>query len=94
MRLFTLIDMRHLILGFFLGCVAALVIYMAFRYGERRTDVKEGGQQTPSGKEEEHPDGLRISRNPMPPVLLFLLIGFAVWMACYVVFFGILGDPF
>jgi hypothetical protein len=35
MRLFTLIDFRHLILALFLGCVAALLIYLGFRHHAR-----------------------------------------------------------
>jgi hypothetical protein len=93
-RLFTLIDIRHLILGFFLGLAAAVVIYMVFRFGERTQGPDEKGVPAPSKEGEGYPDGLRIESNPIPPIFLFLVIGFAVWMILYVIFFGILGDPF
>jgi hypothetical protein len=35
MRLFTLIDFRDLVLALFLGCVAALLIYLSFRHHSR-----------------------------------------------------------
>jgi hypothetical protein len=35
MRFFTLMDFRHLILALFLGCVGALLIYLAFRHHSR-----------------------------------------------------------
>jgi hypothetical protein len=35
MRLFTLLDYHHIVLAVFLGCVAALSIYLAFRHHSR-----------------------------------------------------------
>lgn len=65
MRFFPIFDLQHLVLAFFLGLAGALVIFLAFRYGN----------------------------NSIPPVLVFLFIGFIVWFICYVVFFGFLGGP-
>jgi len=90
MRLFTLIDFHHLLLGLFLGLAAAIVIYLAFRYGGGTGGSGTGGQ---SGNYEEYPEGLRIGSNPVPPVLVFVFIGFGVWFIFYVIFFGILGKP-
>ena len=89
MRLFTLVDFHHLLLGLFLGIAAAIVIYLAFRYGGRTG----GGGEGQSGSYEEYPEGLRIGDNPVPPVLVFVFIGFGVWFIFYVIFFGIFGKP-
>ena len=93
MRFFTLVDFQHFILGLFLGLAAALVIYLAFRYtGSRRQQEGNGGEaeeSAPSG----YPEGLRIGDNPVPPVILLLLLGFVVWFIFYVFIFGIFGGP-
>jgi hypothetical protein len=91
-RLFTLIDFQHLLLGFFLGLAAALVIYLAFRYtGKRQLEEKtgEGVEASPS----EYPEGFRIEDNPVPPVLILVFLGFIVWFIFYVIIFGIHGGP-
>jgi hypothetical protein len=90
MRLFTLLDARDFVIALFLGCLAALVLYLSFRYGHSRRNGADGETTPPL---EEYPEGLGIGDNPVPPVLVFLCIGFAVWFVCYVVFFGILGGP-
>jgi hypothetical protein len=92
MRLFTLVDYHYFIIALFLGCLAALVIYLSFRYGTGQHE-SEGPERERRAGTEEYPEGLRIGNNPVPPVLVFLLLGFAVWLVCYVVFFGILGGP-
>jgi hypothetical protein len=94
MRLFTLIDFHHFLLGLFLGVAAAVVIYLAFRFGGRgagKNDESIGGDLC--AQSEEYPEGLRIGNNPVPPVLVFVFIGFAVWFIFYVIFFGIFGKP-
>lgn len=94
MRLFALIDFQHFLLGLFLGIAAAIVIYLAFRCGGRGVgddEDKRGGDVPVSS--EEYPEGLRIRNNPVPPVLVFVFIGFLVWFLFYVIFFGILGKP-
>jgi hypothetical protein len=35
MRMFPVIDFQHLLLALFLGCIAAIVIYMGFRHNSR-----------------------------------------------------------
>ncbi len=93
MRLFSLIDFHHFILALFLGTAAALVIYLIFRYGPetRRRD----GHDNPvrEGSYAESPDVPEAEHNPAPPVLVFLFVGFVVWLICYVIFFAIRGGP-
>jgi hypothetical protein len=94
MRLFTLIDFHHFLLGLFLGMAAAVVIYLAFRHGGRNVGGNEDNRgRNLSAHFEEYPEGLRIGDNPVPPVLIFVFIGFVVWFVFYVIFFGIFGGP-
>jgi H+/Cl- antiporter ClcA len=37
--------------------------------------------------------GSRSKNRPLPTVVLFLFIGFAVWFVCYVIFWGLKGGP-
>lgn len=89
MRFFPVLDFQHLILALFLGLVAALVIYLGFlsgRYAGRR-----GAELPPS--ESGYPDGIEARDNPVPPVLIFLYLGFLVWFIFYVIFFGLRRGP-
>ena len=92
MRFFTLIDFQFLILALFLGLVAALVVYLAFRYtGGRKPEEDSGGGS--EAAHSEYPEGFRIGDNPVPPVLILLFLGFIVWFIFYVFIFGIHGGP-
>jgi hypothetical protein len=92
MRLFTLIDYQHLVLGLFLGCGGALLIYLAFAYpasrGPKAGEQGEGGSSHP-----DYPEGLKIGENPVPPLLIVLFFGFIAWLFVYVVFFAVPGGP-
>jgi hypothetical protein len=93
MRFFTLADFQHFILAFFLGLVAALVVYLAFRYRGSRGQPGEGSLVEEGAEPPEYPEGLRIGDNPVPPILILLFLGFVVWFVVYVVVFGIFGGP-
>ena len=89
MRLFALLDLQHLILGIFLGTICAIVIYLAFRSAGYARPRKPEEEELESG----YPDGLEIGNNPVPPLLIFLFVGFVVWFIFYVIFFGALRGP-
>ena len=88
MRLFALLDAQHLILGIFLGLICAILIYLGFR-SARFTKPRKQGEERESG----YPDGLEIGNNPVPPLLVFLFVGFVVWFIFYVIFFGVQRGP-
>jgi hypothetical protein len=88
-RFFTVLDFQHLMLALFLGLVAALVIYLGLRSGRYRG--RRGTELPPS--ESGYPDGIEARDNPVPPVLIFIYLGFAVWFIFYVIFFGLKGGP-
>jgi hypothetical protein len=93
MRFFPILDLHHLVLAFFLGLAGALVIFLAFRYGERHRQIREEGDDSRSDRLVEETEDIRGGDNSIPPVLVFLFVGFLIWFICYVVFFGFLGEP-
>lgn len=81
MRFFALLDLQHLVLAFFLGFAAVIVLYLAFRY-------------VPLPDAEEEKDAPpRKGRRRIPPVLIFLYAGFIVWFVAYVIMVGLKGGP-
>jgi len=89
MRFFAILDYQHEILAVFLGAVTALVIYLAFRsrYFTREREEEE------SRRALEYPDEIHGASHPVPPFLLFVILGFLVWFLIYVIFFGVRGGP-
>ena len=88
MRFFALLDLQNATLAFFLGLAALVVLYVAFRgYGP---SAGEGHSAEP----EQYPEGIRIGHGPLPPILLFVYVGFALWALAYVIVVGIMGPPF
>ena len=90
MRFFDVLDFQYLILTVFLGAASLFIIYLGFRsysysWKERAKSAED---------EHEYPGGIRIGTHPIPPLLFFLFIGFGVWFFIYVIFYGILGEPF
>ena len=76
-------------LALFLGLIAALVTYLGFRSG--RYASRRGTELPPV--ESGYPDGIEARDNPVPPVLIFLYLGFLVWFIFYVIFFGLKRGP-
>ncbi len=89
MRLFSLLDAQHLILGIFLGLICAILIYLGFRSARFAKPRRREEEERESG----YPDGLEIGNHPVPPLLLFLFFGFVVWFIFYVIFFGVQRGP-
>ncbi len=91
MRFFAVLDFQHEILAVFLGLVCALLIYLAlrsFRYSQEKKEEKG------AGKEEFYESiGVRIKNHPVPPFLLFVILGFMIWFFFYVIIFGLKGGP-
>jgi hypothetical protein len=87
MRYFTIIDFQDMVLAIFLGLCVLVLIYLAWAGYSRIRDDKE---LDPSD------DAELISRhghNPVPPVLIVLFAGIAIWALIYLIFFGIMGGP-
>lgn len=90
MRFFFLLDFQHWLLGLFLGLALAILIYLAFR----SYDHSMGRADERAGQDFDYPDGIKGKSFPTPPFIIFVYMGFVVWMICYVIFIGISGGPF
>ena len=89
MRFFFLQDYRHWLLGLFLGIILAVLIYLALR--SYRYSTERSGEE--AGETFRYPDGIEGRDFPPPLFLVLLVVSFAVWMVCYVIYVGILGGP-
>jgi hypothetical protein len=87
MRFFPLLDYQDWILGLFLGIVLVILLYLAFtgytdatgRSGKRREQVIP------------YPDGIEGGHHVPPLFIVFLYMGFAIWIIFYVIYVGIRG---
>jgi hypothetical protein len=89
MRFFPLQDYRDWLLGLFLGIVLAILIYLAFR----ATAESTRGAGKERGGVTRYPDAIEGGHNPPPLLIIFLLVGFAVWILFYVIYVGVYGGP-
>jgi NADH:ubiquinone oxidoreductase subunit 3 (subunit A) len=89
MRFFPLLDFQYAMLLIFLGLIALVLIYVAFRTYDFLPPKKEKGEEV-----EEYPGGIQASNKPIPLILIFLYAGLAIWAVAYVVVIGIRGNPF
>ncbi len=87
MRFFQVLDLQIVFLAIFFGLAALLILYVAFSGHVRASKKREP-------EPEEYPDGIRAGHNPIPPLLIFVYVGFALWALGYVIVVGILGRPF
>lgn len=89
MRFFDLLDLQNLVLAIFLGLVAVVLVYLGFQsytFSRRTRDAEK--------IEEEFPGGIEVQNHPIPPFLIFVMIGFLLWAVAYVVLYGLRGEPF
>jgi hypothetical protein len=86
MRFFGVLDFQSLVLAIFIALAALILLYLSF------------GWEAPVRKKErpaeEFPDGLKIEKNPMPPILVFIYSAFLIWAVAYTIVVGIKGGPF
>jgi hypothetical protein len=88
MRFFTVLDLHHLVLAFFLGLVGALIVYLSFRYGATGNPRREGEPIN------FPPTSNEAGNNPVPPILVFVYVGVLLSILLYVVFFILSGKAF
>ena len=89
MRSFPLFDFQIVVLLSFLGLIALLLLYIAFR--KIVIPPFSGGAIK---EPEQFPDGIQTSRGPIPLILIIVYVGFFVWALTYVIFTGIRNEPF
>lgn len=83
MRYFILLDFQHMVLAFFLGLLAVLFVYVAWR-GYPPREAKEA-------LHEELASGHSSAMHPLPPLLLLVYVGAILWLLAYVLVRGIYG---
>jgi hypothetical protein len=85
MRYFILLDLQHLVLAFFLGLLAMLVAYLAWcGYPARAASESELT---------EHVANRHGPSRPLPPLLVVIYTGAALWALGYAVVRGFFGGP-
>jgi len=82
MRFYSLLDFQYAVLAFFLGLIAALLLYLGFKGTKREMEEEET-------ETIQYLEGLSSTKHSIPPLLIFLYIGFAVWAVIYVIFVAI-----
>lgn len=91
MRFFPLLDFQYWVMSILLGVVAAILVYTAWAsYPRSAKDVKSEEVEHLGDHEIETPHA--AEGNPIPPYLIFVYIGFAIWALCYMIYVGILRD--
>ncbi|NIQ38980.1 MAG: hypothetical protein GTN81_10375 [Proteobacteria bacterium] len=89
MRYFTLLDFQVVVLLVFLGLAVLFLITVAFSLYE----LGQKKQRKPK-KRENYPEGIQVSGNGIPPLLIFIYGGFIVWALAYMVVIGLRGIAF
>lgn len=89
MRYFGLLDFQYVILLVFLGLTALLLLYLAFGSHVFTREKKEKPQEL-----EDYPDGIQVRNKAIPPILIFIYVGFVIWAIAYVILIGARGVPF
>ena len=86
MRYFDLLDFQNLVLALFIGIAVTILLYVAFGWSAQSLKRKEAP--------EELAEGLKIEKNPVPPILIFVYAAFFIWAVVYLIVEGIKGGPF
>jgi hypothetical protein len=88
MPYFSITTFQEMILAFFLGLGAFVLLYLAWgSYPEDRPEgMKKKLEKQDAGESVEVPQG---ADNPVPPFLLFIYFGLAVWILAYLIIIGL-----
>jgi hypothetical protein len=87
MPYFPLSVFQEMILAFFLGLGAFVLLYLAWgSYLKDRPEEMEKGR----GEQDTHSDPFpQAAGNPVPPFLLLVYAGLSVWILAYLIFIGL-----
>jgi len=88
MPYFPLTTFQEMTLAFFLGLGTFVLLYLAWgSYPKDRQEDKKS--ETEKAEVQETLDLPPSADNPVPPFLLFLYIGLAVWIVAYLIIVGL-----
>ncbi len=89
MRFFSLVDFQYMVIAFFLGIVASILVYIAWgSYPLHRKEVSEEEMEELHGHEIH--TGHKAKKNPIAPLLIFVYVGITLWSIAYMVYTGIM----
>jgi hypothetical protein len=88
MPFFPLTTFQEMTLAFFLGLGLFILLYLA--WGSYPKGPIEGAEEDRSGTEGLEPrDVPEAGDNPIPPFLIFVYAGVALWILAYLIFIGL-----
>jgi hypothetical protein len=94
MPYFPLTTFQEMILAFFLGLGTFILLYLA--WGSYPEDRREGMEKEPEKQDagrsvevSQAGHGPQRGKNPVPPFLLFIYVGLAVWIVAYLIIIGL-----
>jgi hypothetical protein len=89
MRYFALLDFQVVVLSVFLGLAVLFLICVAFSLHEPGQEKRRKPEKT-----EDYPEGIQVSENGIPPLLIFIYGGVIVWALGYMIVIGLRGMAF
>ncbi len=93
MRFFTFVDLQYMVLAFFLGILASVLVYTAWRgYAHRRDPLQEGRMDLEA--EMKLLQAHDSENRPFVPFLVFVYAGIAVAAVAYAFVIGVMGGSF
>jgi hypothetical protein len=88
MPFFPLIPFQEMILAFSLGLGLFILLYVAWNSYSRRPGAGSG-EEDQTLQASEPRDVHTAADNPIPPFLICVYVGVAVWMVAYLIFIGL-----
>jgi hypothetical protein len=88
MPFFPLIPLQEMILAFSLGLGLFILLYVAWNSYPRRLGAGSP-EEDPTLQTPDPRDVHEAANNPIPPFLIFVYVGVAVWMVAYLIFIGL-----
>ncbi len=82
-----MLDFQYVVLAFFMGLGALLILWVCFRGYHQQEEEKEQDL-------EHYPEGIRTGKGPIPALLLIVYLGFLFWALGYALKVGVWGPPF
>jgi hypothetical protein len=87
MPYFPLTTFQEMVLAFFLGLGAFVLLYLA--WGSYPKAHPEGREKEPKERDAGGPGVPPAADNPVPPFLLLVYIGLTVWILAYLIIVGL-----
>jgi hypothetical protein len=90
MLFFPLIPFQEVALAFFLGLVTFIFLYVAWA-SYPPGPQEEAGEDLKKPEARDLPEMPEAADNPLPPFLVFVYVGVAVWALAYLIVIGLRG---